>query len=97
MRPTNERRSEPATDAQLLQLRRHVGFCRVVVQQGGSFDGIFGPPAERARAIALAITRLHARAEQGGAIHRGPCGDALGLLLYVLRKPENLERLETET
>ena len=83
-------RDDPATDAQRYQLRRHVSFARVLVQQGGAIDGLTHPLAPHARAIGLAHARAYARSEDGRPLRRGPVSDILTLLLIVRGKRHDL-------
>jgi len=83
-------RDDPATMAQAVNLRRHLGFARVIVQQGGALDGLVHPLAPHARAIGLAHCRAAARLEQGAPLRRGPVSDILALLLIVRHKRHDL-------
>ena len=86
--PEGVARNEDATDAMLLQLRRHASYARAVVANGGRIDGLKGDAARHAHAIALAFMRLASRAESGARVKRGPTTDAIALLLYAVRPPK---------
>ena len=88
LKPEGADRGEMAPAAMHLQLRRHVGYARAVIANGGRIDGISGEPARHAHAIALAFNRLATRSESGAPIKRGPTADAIGLLLYAVRPPK---------